>query len=256
MRLKRKLLSLLLSLLLSNSALALQKVEVSPDESVALRISLTQPTRLKVDNGRVLEVLGDVFDASANPGGNLVVQKDEANGEVFFSLRNPSNTPYNIFLKTENGTYAVILQPVDMPLETISIVEKGGAKTPVSNRGTGTKSANLEGVNPGAHARVIKNIMRVMAQAYPEQATGVQKREVNREFRLWEGVKFTLRNQYVVGDYVGEEFYLQNTGIEHLVVREPEFFKSGVAAVAIRRMDLAPGQQTAVYIVRARTTDD
>lgn len=241
-------------LLLGNSSFALQTVDVRDGQSVTAKISLTEQTRIKVDRGRIVDVLGDIYEPQKNPNGRLVLEKDDQAGEIFVRLLDPSLLrPVNVFIKTERGTVGLVLQPVDMPLETIVLRERGD---PAGGATSGAPQLVSEATFPKntSHVRAVKAMWLAMAgDTVPRD---VQVRPVNREMALWKESRLLLERVYVATNMVGEQYVLTNISPEPMVLVEQELYRTGVYGIAIDQHQLRAGQSTAVYVVRARTNED
>jgi conjugal transfer pilus assembly protein TraK len=245
-----------LCLALAGTAYALQTVDVRDGQSVTAKMSLTEQTRIKIDRGRILDVLGDIYEPQRNAAGRFVLEKDDKAGEIFIRLLDPSLLrPVNLFIKGERGTFGLVLQPVDMPLETIVLRDRGEALT-----GVGGAIAVAQGVSDTpfpkntSHVRAIKAMWLAMAgDAVPRD---VQVRGMNREVTLWKEARFVLDRVYVANAMVGELYTLTNISPQPMVLAEQELYRDGVLGVAIQEHQLRPGQATVVYVVRARTQAD
>ena len=243
-------------LLLAGSAHALQTVDVRDGQSVTAKMSLTEQTRIKIDRGRIMDVLGDIYDPQRNAAGRFVLEKDGQAGEIFIRLLDPSLLrPVNLFIKSERGTFGLVLQPVDMPLETIVLRDRGE-----SLAGSGGAVAVAQGVSDTpfpkntSHVRAIKAMWLAMAgDAVPRD---VQVRALTREVTLWKEARFVLDRVYVANTMVGELYTLTNISPQPMVLAEQELYRDGVLGIAIQEHQLRPGQATVVYVVRARTQAD
>jgi len=245
------LLLLLSSTAISGAAFGAQVVPMRPDDSAIAKISIQSPTRIKSENGRLRGMSGNIWDKAENPDGDLIVLRNMKEGEMMVSLR-PGAGPkaQSVFVHSETATYALVLQPVDIPSDTIVIREVG---TPVRKASVDRSASprNPDGGSPGSHERVVKEMIRVMASG-KEGVPGTGERELNREMQLWEGTRFVLTRQLFVGSYVGEVYRITNTGASNIVMTEQEFYKPGLAGVAIKHHDLYPGQTSDIYTVRMR----
>ncbi|HQR19509.1 MAG TPA: type-F conjugative transfer system secretin TraK [Burkholderiaceae bacterium] len=243
-------------LTLAAAAHALQTVDVRDGQSVTAKMSLTEQTRIKIDRGRILDVLGDIYDPQRNAAGRFVLEKDDQAGEIFIRLLDPSLLrPVNLFVKGERGTFGLVLQPVDMPLETIVLRDRGEALV-----GAAGAVAVAQAVSDTpfpkntSHVRAIKAMWLAMAgDAVPRD---VQVRAMNREVALWKEARFVLDRVYVANSMVGELYTLTNTSEQAMVLAEQELYRDGVLGVAIQEHQLRPGQSTVVYVVRVRTQAD
>jgi conjugal transfer pilus assembly protein TraK len=240
----------------SSTAYALQTVDVRDGQSVTAKMSLTEQTRIKIDRGRIVDVLGDIYDPQRNAAGRFVLEKDDKAGEIFIRLLDPSLLrPVNLFIKGERGTFGLVLQPVDMPLETIVLrdrleVVSGAPGTVVAAQGV----ADTPFPKNTSHVRALKAMWLAMAgDAVPRD---VQVRALNREVALWREARFVLDRIYVANTMVGELYSLTNISQEPMVLVEQELYRDGVLGIAIQDHQLRPGQTTVVYVVRARSQAD
>jgi len=228
-------------LLLASSAHALQTVDVRDGQSVTAKMSLTEQTRIKIDRGRIVDVLGDIYDPQRNAAGRFVLEKDGQAGEIFIRLLDPSLLrPVNLFIKSERGTFGLVLQPVDMPLETIVLRDRGE-----SLAGSGGAVAVAQGVSDTpfpkntSHVRAIKAMWLAMAgDAVPRD---VQVRAMTREVTLWKEARFVLDRVYVANTMVGELYTLTNISPQPMVLAEQELYRDGVLDIAIQEHQLRPG---------------
>jgi len=218
-------------LALSPTAAALQVLDARDGETVLARIAQKEATRLAIAQGRIRKVTGNT--------GEFVLEKDEARGQVFIRPASDSAKPINLFVSTERATYALLLQPVDMPSDTLLIREARASvpSTPRSNR----------------HVRAIKNLLLAMANdALPED---MAVRELAQELALWPGVRLTLRRAWLGAELVGESYQLTNLASGELRLAEPDLYKPGVLALSIERRRLHSGETTHVFVIRERTEE-
>jgi conjugal transfer pilus assembly protein TraK len=213
-------------------ARALQIVEAIEGHSVLAKISARELTRITVDRARVRAVTG--------LEGQLLLEKDDQTGAIFVR---PTDTtrPVNVFVTADSGrTYALVLQPVDMPADTIVLRDR-------TQRPGGEPTA-LE--RSGAHEKLVKTL--VVALAAGELPPDLELRETAREIALWREAHFLHERSLLGRRVVGERYRLTNLGPAPMRIAEAEFFKPGVLGVAVERFDLAPNESTAVYVVRER----
>ena len=214
---------------------ALQILEGADGQSLVAKISQKEVTRVMVEGSRIKRVTG-------NPG-EFWLEKDEDMGQIYLRPSSESNTkPINLFVSTERATYMLLLQPVDLPAETIVIKGLRGAREP----------SRIE--RSTSHVRAIKNLLLAMAgDTLPRD---MEIRELVREVALWKGTRFTLSRAYLGQRIVGEKFLLTNVGSTALTVTEQELYKPGVMAIAVENGKLNPRQSTNVFVIRARTDHD
>jgi conjugal transfer pilus assembly protein TraK len=152
--------------------------------------------------------------------------------------------PSVLFLESsERGTVGLLLQPVDIPGDTLVIRQPRGASStpPAAERSE-------------RHVRRIKNLVLAMASdGIPED---MEVREHKRELGLWPGVRLTLQRAWVGPDIVGEKYLLANFSSGTLQLTEPQLYKPGVMAVCLEASDLDAGEATNLFVIRERQPHD
>jgi len=240
-------------------AQAAQTVEVRDGDTTINRISARDQTRLRVERGRVLDIIGDVYDAQKSPAGRILVLKDEEQGEVYLKPVPPvamrgmdgallpgpltgAMAPIKLDIKTDRGTVGLLLQPADVVGDTVTLRITGGESQ------VGTQE--LRG-KTHAHVRAAKAL--TLAMAAPSLAGEVPAQRLagaGQEVALWKEARFALVARYEVPGLVGEAYELTNVSAEPMVIDERELFRPGVVSVGVRHLNLAPRASTAVWIVR------
>jgi conjugal transfer pilus assembly protein TraK len=223
-------------LLLGNAAHALQIVDAQDGQTVLGKISRKEVTRIAFEHARVHKVTGSA--------GEFVLEKDDEKGQIFVRPADPQSTkPINLFLTSEHGTVALLLQPVDTPSDTIVIREP---------RERSAAPSRLEA--SGRHVRTLKNLLLALADdALPED---MEVREPARDVVLWQGTRLTLERVLLGAGVVGEKYQLTNIGAAALELSEPTLFKPGVMAVSVEHPSLRPGEATNLFVIRERRADD
>jgi conjugal transfer pilus assembly protein TraK len=240
------------------TALALQTLEVRDGDTTIVRVSLRDPTRIRVIDGRVTDVYGAIFDAKDNPAGRISVIKDEATGEIYVQpvlstaptpgANAPATAPSTIEVRTDRGTVGLALSPADVIGETVQLHIVGGAPK-VSDEG-----AAIFANKATSHDRAIKALTLAMANPQlSEAAPGRDLPSGPREVSLWKEARFVLKRTHEVPGLVGEVYDLTNVSAQRMVIDEREFYRPGVLSVAVRQLVLEPGEATPVWIVRKNT---
>lgn len=235
----------------STASHAAQTLHIRDGDTTVVRISVQDQTRVRVATGRVTEVIGDVYDAERNPGGRVLVLRDEAAGEVYLRPTpgpSPSSTPtqeprigtprpIKLDIKTDRGTVALLLQPADIVGETLTLQLSGQLRAETT-------------APAGAHLRSLKAL--TLALVNPELAPELsgQLVPVRREIQLWAEARFVLTGRLETPTLLGEVYELSNVSDQTLVIDERELFTAGVKSVAVERLQLAPAQTTRVWVVR------
>ena len=226
-------------MLLGDPAHALQIVDAQDGQTALAKLSRKEVTRIAFEHGRVRKVTGSA--------GEFVLEKDDDKGQIFIRPTDAQSTkPINLFLTSERGTVALLLQPVDTPSDSIVIRE---ASDPRERSSAPTR---LEA--SGRHVRTLKNLLLQLADdALPED---MQALELARDITLWPGTRLTLQRVLLGTGVVGEKYQLTNTGNTTMEVAETALFKSGVMAVSVEQPSLRPGEATYLFVIRERKSDD
>lgn len=225
----------LLPLLLSNPACALQILDAKDGETVLGKISQKEVTRISFERSRIRKVTGNA--------GEFALEKDEEKGTIFIRPASPDSTkPINLFVSSERSTVALLLQPVDTPSDSIVIRE---GRDPL---------ATSRAEKSGFHVRTLKNLLLAMASdALPED---MEVREPAQQLALWPGVRLTLQREWVGTGIVGEKYQLANIGKIDLNLVERDLYKAGVMAVSLETAILRPGEATNLFVIRERRAND
>lgn len=259
MRISTRLALRLASLLAATSlspADAAQVIEARDGASVTARIALKEATRLKVEGTPISDVVGNIYSstcgaapsvagpsapqAPVNPAGEILLECDKDKGQVYVRPAPQQGAkPISLFVSTASATYTLVLQPVDMPADTIVIRDRSArAGTP------DTPPAKSSG-----HVRALKAMLLAMATERPW--TDMRVEEVGQPVALWAEARFTLLRAYEGRGMVGEKYLLTNVSAAPMVLAEPEFYRDGVLGVSIEHLNVRPGESTTVYVIRS-----
>ena len=225
-----------LLMLLGDPAHALQIVDAQDGQTALAKLSRKEVTRIAFEHGRVRKVTGSA--------GEFVLEKDDEKGQIFVRPTDPQSTkPINLFLTSDRGTVALLLQPVDTPSDSIVIREP---------RERSAAPTRLEA--SGRHVRTLKNLLLALAEdALPDD---MEVKEPARDIALWLGTRLTLQRVLLGSGVVGEKYQLTNIGNTTLELAEAELFKPGVMAVSLEQPSLRPGEATNLFVIRERKNDD
>src|SRR6202521_5860471 len=170
--------SLLASLLATSppAAFALQRAEAKESGSVEAAIALKERTRIKIDGAPISDVFGNIYSTNCgstgatamlpnappipqvNPAGEIVLECDKDKGEIYVTPVAAGAKPINLFVSSGRATYTLILKRVDMPSDTIVIVDRT-LRQPLA-----TTSSGGAGPAPN-HERALKAMLFARAGA-------------------------------------------------------------------------------------------
>jgi conjugal transfer pilus assembly protein TraK len=226
----------LLAPLLADPANAQQVVEARDGGTVLARISRQEVTRITFERSRVRRVTGNANE--------FVLEKDDERGQVFIRPSDAQSTkPINLFVSSDRATVSLLLQPLDVPGDSIVIREP---------RAAGDVPPRLEASS--RHVRTLKNLLVALADdSLPED---MEVREPRRDIALWTGTRLTLERVLLGAHLVAEKYQLANTGATALTLNESELHKRGVMAISVEHASLQPGEATPVFVIRERRSDD
>lgn len=212
-------------------------LELSDGGTAIGKISVRDTNRIAVAGGRIAEVWGSADTFTAD--------KDEQVGQVFLRVPSPAQREaISLFVTDDQGkTYTLILTPADIPAETVMIRRRGDDRRSAS-------AWERSDTYVGALRRIIKSMTK------DEIPDGYQVSERDAVVPLWDEARLRLDREYLGGVFTGETYTLTNMTAVDLATEEREFYRPGVAAVAIERHLLAPGQSTRVYVVRRGGGDE
>jgi len=251
---------------LAAPAMAAQFVDARDGDTAIAKMSIKDQTRIKLEKGRITDVIGDVYSKEKNPAGRIVVIADEEDGEIYVRPVDAGNRPIKVDLRTDRGKFSLLLQPVDIPGDTLILRARGVAMPPGSPaltqasdlaQMTALPAVPSTGAPIGrsaSHLRALKAMTLAMASA--EVPTDVEVRAANQLVTLWREARFVLSSTYLSRELVGESYELTNVSTSDMVIDEREFYRDGVQSVSVKYHQLAPGARTPVWIVRSRAAND
>lgn len=232
MRIRLLLITALLGL--SLEAQALQLVEVTDGQTVTIKVSTRDLTRIAMaDGGRIVRVWG-MED-------HLQVEPDKENGQLFLRpVPGMADQAFSFFLRDDQGaTHTLLAVPVDMPSDTVLLRTTSRAG----------ESHGVSDARSSPYIESIQQLVRAMARgAVPE---GYVPATENQEVPLWSEAKVVEIGHYS-GDFTGEIYRLTNTSTQEMRLDEREVaaLATDIKAVAIQDHVLAPAQSTRLYLVR------
>jgi conjugal transfer pilus assembly protein TraK len=213
-----------------------QIITVAPNATVHAVVSMKELSRIGLEGGRIAYI-----DKRADAA---EVMRDEKSGELRVLPNENDRRPINVIVTSDKGnTYTLILRIEDLPSQTILLRDVSIAKRAPS--APAPLPAKLEGFE-----RQLRQL--IVALARDEKPVDAEHIHKEQEFGLWQDTHFVLKTALVARSFVGERYWLTNTGKQTMAIAEQQFYKSGVLAVAVQFEQLPPGTRTEVYVVRER----
>lgn len=215
------------------AAWALQIVTPIEGQNTFIKVSAKNDTRFVVQGGRIKTLL--------YADGELSVQKDEASGQAYIVPLVKDRPIAARLITAQDSVWSLILQPVDMPQEDVILHDSKQEKASAAPAGAAKGS---EGTKAS-----VREMVHVMLKGDPPLSYDFKA--VNSEIKLWEGTRLRLLGEYRDrSGLVGELYTLDNTANKPIELREQEFFRRRVVAIAVEKHSLAPGASTRVLVVR------
>ena len=224
------------SLLLATlPAWALQVLPVRDGETAFARIAADDLTRIALSEGRIQS-----WHALK---GRLAIEKNARTGQIYVRPLDRGE-PASLFLTADTGaTYALTLQPVDMPAESLIL------KDPARRAAKPSMAEQAD-----SRQRMVKELALMMAA--DRLPPDMEVRERGETLRLWQGSRFVHLRSWLGTAVVADLFQLSNTSNAELRVAEAELFRPGVLAVGVENHALNPGETTRVFVIRQREVDE
>ncbi len=209
--------------------------------SYFFKISKSEPTRIIIQGSRIRNARAIKED--------LAIDKDDDVGQIYIT---PVNTQKNstLYITSQSGaTFSLLLQPVEAAAKTLSFVEKSDKSRDLS-AGMGSDVTAAQNLGLGSYEQAITTLLFAAGSPSSRPPQGIEVSVQHTPVALWKGAQFTLVRSFTSATLVLDQFNLTNTGSSEMRMTEAEFYKPGVAAVAIDRHVLRPSESTAVFIVR------
>ncbi|MCB1658096.1 MAG: type-F conjugative transfer system secretin TraK [Pseudomonadales bacterium] len=212
-------------------ASASQTIEVENNGTYKVKVSLTELTRITVENGRIRKAwaMNTAWETKA----------DKDTGELYIRPRDGSTKPFSFFVQdSAGGTYTLIATPYDIPSETVIL------------KSSEVKKADLIERSDQPYVEQIKLLVRDMSVGGKESSL---VEEIGQIVNLWQETELWLVRRYTTTNFVGEEYSLTNKTKKNLTFSEQEFgnFGDKVRAVALEKFTLNPNETMRVFVVRS-----
>lgn len=222
-------------LLAALPAWALQVLPVRDGETAFARIAADDLTRIALSDGRIQS-----WHALR---GRLAIEKNARTGQLYVRPLDRGE-PASLFLTADSGaTYALTLQPVDMPAESLIL------KDPARRAAKPSAAEQSD-----SRQRMVKALALMLAA--DRLPADMEVRERGETLRLWQGSRFVHLRTWLGMGVVADLFQLTNTGSAEMRVAEAELFRPGVLAVGVENQALNPGDTTRVFVIRQREGEE
>lgn len=221
---------------------ALAEQRLAADERIPQKATISQNSlsRISIDGGRIKNVKW--LD------GELEIQKDAGTGQIF--VRATSNKTASLFVNSEDGkTYLLLLTPSAKTGDSIIIDAKAEERQAAALAAQIPPAPQPVTHRSSDYVRAIKQLMAAMMNG-TVGSMGLRSEASYLTVPLWQNTLFVKTKQYVAADMKAEVYTLTNIGVENIVLKEQEFYREGVYAVAVRKHILKSGEMTEVYIIR------
>lgn len=216
-------------------AFALQEFTAKDGDTIAIKISARELTRIAVVDGRIEKYWGNTND--------LEVEADKERGEIFIKPTDFAAPAISFFIRDDAGsTYTVIAQQQNVPSETVLV-------KPLKTKVAQAINSDLKSQ---PFVEKVKRLLKGMALSAP--VGGYNYTDTETIVPLWAETKITLLRTYNGSEFSGDIYKLQNLTTEKLILHENEFmdFGANVKAVAIESLELLQNEATLIYIVRQK----
>ncbi|MDP2430837.1 MAG: type-F conjugative transfer system secretin TraK [Pseudomonadota bacterium] len=213
---------------------ALQVRDVVDGQSVLVQVSAKEPSRIVVE--------GQPIRAATADEESLIIHREDKDpqGHIFVRPVDPRRHA-TLFVSTDTGAYSLLLQPADIPAETVVIRDRSRRAPP-----------KLE--QAASRIKAAKSLILTIAR--DETPSDMDVREHGQDYALWREARFTLDRSWLGQAYIGERWRLSNVSPVRMSVLEQEFYKDGVVAIAVEHHNIEPGQATNVFVVREKKADE
>ena len=229
---KNNIISLFL-LLLSCPLWASQTYIVKDGETLSIRISAKELTRIGLKEGRISKIWGN---------GALEIKTDKNSGEIYIRPTSPEQGQVSFFIKDSFGsTYTLAANIENITSQTIFLdpfnkTDKGSSikytQTPIIKR--------------------IKSLVKNMASQ--KKAAGYHAENLNKKINFWKETTLHLKKIYSRTDLMGETYEIKNISSKKMILDEKEFtgFGTDIMAISLDKLALKTDESTFLYIVRRR----
>lgn len=204
------------------------QTQAQTDASVLAPAAFKQPNRIYIENGRIAKAVADTQSIQLDP--------DKSTGSLYFIPLTKEQS--SIFIISESGeTHAVTISPKERLIAQTIALKDTKLPNPRSQLSSNDQSAL-------PYEERVQRILRAIPSLSHEHA---------------EVLKGTITDGYLIGNPVAawrllglklERYHLMNQTKETLQIREADFYRRGVVAVATEATSLDPKASADLWIIR------
>lgn len=230
---------LVLCTVLPTLAIAEQRVTANEQLAQTVSVSRSSLSRIAIDGGKIASY--------KFMEGDLQVVRDKTTSQLY--VRSLTSRNSNLYVVSEEGkTYQLILKPNAKQGDSI-IIDVAARKKMEASLHSGQATVMPVTSNSAEYIRAIKQFVIAIMNGSGE-SLGIRAKQAYETIPLWQNTVFVKTKQFFAADMQADVYSLTNTGVRDLIIREQEFYRPDVYAVAVRKMQLKPGEMTDVFVVR------
>ena len=155
----------------------------------------------------------------------------------------------DVMFITPVGSYSMSLKPMPIPAETIIVKLPKVKVAQLAQKAKQDSESSDSGDN--ADSDYIRSLKELMKGLYVEVAPqGYSPQEYTRAVKKWAGLKSTLTLVFSGPAFDGERYKIKNITQHPITLSPPEFYQVGTLAVSLDNEDLAPSEETDLYVIR------
>lgn len=204
------------------------QTQAQTDASVLAPAAFKQPNRIYIENGRIAKAVADTQSIQLDP--------DKSTGSLYFIPLTKEQS--SIFIISESGeTHAVTISPKERLIAQTIALKDTKLPNPRSQLSSNDQSAL-------PYEERVQRILRAIPSLSHEHA---------------EVLKGTITDGYLIGNPIAawrllglrlERYHLMNQTKETLQIREADFYRRDVVAVATEATALKPKASADLWIIR------
>ena len=227
----------LLLCFLSLPSFAIQKIDANTDETI--------PVQASADDSNIIGINGGSIDSVWSTEDKVSLDKNEDTGQAIF--RPLVKTPFTLFVLSDSGaTYTLRVMPKPGLAGQVIVIDE------FNSEGSAASRRRALSVVPFKHE--VKRWLRSLetADRPAPRLRGFRLNTVNTPVSLWRETRIVHALSWSRSDLRIDRYLVTNVSDAPLRIEEREFrtLARGIRAVALRKLELSPGETTVLYTVR------